>query len=270
MYLPPDFGAELDARTSDGGIRNELQVDFAADGRRQRTRTIRRQQPRRRGGGKLLKSGPATARSAYASATLDHARFSPPLGLTAYVGRILAARLCERVAPLAAFAASSAMQARRRLHARQRQLQRDAQRPTRAGSRPPCAVRKAAPRSAIGVREPDRQRLRNASKNAGRGVGERIAGERADQTRAIFRARHEDRRLGQQHDVAAFEVDVLVRCVERRAPRRGWPNGSADRRRACRSAATPAAERRRRGGVVQAAARATARSSASHARPTLT
>ena len=31
LYLPPDFGAELDARTSDGGIRNELQVASQAE-----------------------------------------------------------------------------------------------------------------------------------------------------------------------------------------------------------------------------------------------
>ena len=31
MYLPPDFGAELDARTSDGGIRNELRVASQAE-----------------------------------------------------------------------------------------------------------------------------------------------------------------------------------------------------------------------------------------------
>ena len=27
LYLPPNFNADLDARTNDGGIRNELQVD---------------------------------------------------------------------------------------------------------------------------------------------------------------------------------------------------------------------------------------------------
>ena len=36
LYLPPDFSAELDARTSDGGIRNELPGRIA---RRKRTKT---------------------------------------------------------------------------------------------------------------------------------------------------------------------------------------------------------------------------------------
>jgi DUF4097 and DUF4098 domain-containing protein YvlB len=63
MYLPPDFGAELDARTSDGGIRNELQVasqaeaDEDASARRHDRDENSRRAVRGRigGGGKLLK-----------------------------------------------------------------------------------------------------------------------------------------------------------------------------------------------------------------------
>jgi DUF4097 and DUF4098 domain-containing protein YvlB len=37
LYLPPDFGAELDAHTGDGSIRNDLKVDGAAAGESRRT-----------------------------------------------------------------------------------------------------------------------------------------------------------------------------------------------------------------------------------------
>jgi Putative adhesin len=63
MYLPPDFGAELDARTSDGGIRNELRVASQAEA--EEDASARRHDPdensrravrgRIGGGGKLLK-----------------------------------------------------------------------------------------------------------------------------------------------------------------------------------------------------------------------
>jgi DUF4097 and DUF4098 domain-containing protein YvlB len=63
LYLPSDFGAELDARTNDGGIRNELHVaaqaeaDDSGDGnRRERNENSRRAIRGRIGdGGKLLK-----------------------------------------------------------------------------------------------------------------------------------------------------------------------------------------------------------------------
>ena len=69
LYLPRDFSAELDARTSDGGIRNELQVgekaeaeeDAGASGgdrreRRRRDESSKREVRGRIGeGGKLLK-----------------------------------------------------------------------------------------------------------------------------------------------------------------------------------------------------------------------
>jgi hypothetical protein len=64
MYLPPDFNAELDARTSDGGIRNELHAgsrmaeaeEGAGSNRRDRDEESRRAlRARLGGGGKLLK-----------------------------------------------------------------------------------------------------------------------------------------------------------------------------------------------------------------------
>jgi hypothetical protein len=64
LYLPPDFSAELDARTSDGGIRNELRVAAQAEAdedgnaarRREHAESGRRAIRGRIGeGGKLLK-----------------------------------------------------------------------------------------------------------------------------------------------------------------------------------------------------------------------
>ena len=62
MYLPPDFGAELDARTSDGGIRNELRVASQAEAEDSSARRHDSDENSRRavrgrigGGGKLLK-----------------------------------------------------------------------------------------------------------------------------------------------------------------------------------------------------------------------
>jgi DUF4097 and DUF4098 domain-containing protein YvlB len=63
LYLPPNFSAELDARTNDGGIRNELHVasqaeaeDGAASSRRDRDESSRRAIRGRIGaGGKLLR-----------------------------------------------------------------------------------------------------------------------------------------------------------------------------------------------------------------------
>jgi hypothetical protein len=63
LYLPSDFGAELDARTNDGGIRNELHVAQQAEAdnttdnsRRERDENSRRTiRGRIGGGGKLLK-----------------------------------------------------------------------------------------------------------------------------------------------------------------------------------------------------------------------
>jgi hypothetical protein len=40
LYLPSGFGAELDAHTGDGGIRNDLDVVSASSGERNR-RTLR-------------------------------------------------------------------------------------------------------------------------------------------------------------------------------------------------------------------------------------
>ncbi|HEX9368901.1 MAG TPA: hypothetical protein VF921_19880, partial [Vicinamibacterales bacterium] len=40
LYLPPDFGAELDAHTGDGSIRNELNLTAESDGERAR-RTLK-------------------------------------------------------------------------------------------------------------------------------------------------------------------------------------------------------------------------------------
>jgi putative adhesin len=51
MYLPPDFGAEVDAHTGDGGIRNDLQLTVGAEGEVGR-RTVR---GRLGAGGKLLR-----------------------------------------------------------------------------------------------------------------------------------------------------------------------------------------------------------------------
>ena len=61
LYLPSDFGAELDAHTGDGSIRNDLNVDG------DRTETQRRTVKGRLGaGGSSFASARATARSAYA------------------------------------------------------------------------------------------------------------------------------------------------------------------------------------------------------------
>ena len=63
LYLPPDFAAELDAHTGDGGIRNELRVasqaeadETPAPGGTTRDENSRRAVRGRLGaGGKLLK-----------------------------------------------------------------------------------------------------------------------------------------------------------------------------------------------------------------------
>ena len=59
LYLPSDFGAELDAHTGDGSIRNDLDKQA-----RRRVATGERSAPRLGAGGKTLRSAPATARSA--------------------------------------------------------------------------------------------------------------------------------------------------------------------------------------------------------------
>ena len=48
LYLPSDFGAELDAHTGDGTIRNDLDVEWRAGPSARTARRTVRGQPRRR------------------------------------------------------------------------------------------------------------------------------------------------------------------------------------------------------------------------------
>lgn len=55
LYLPSDFGAELDAHTGDGSIRNELGLKAEAENDRDRDRDRRTLKGKLGAGGKILR-----------------------------------------------------------------------------------------------------------------------------------------------------------------------------------------------------------------------
>ena len=79
------------------------------------------------------------------------------------------------------------------------------------------------------VIEADRQRPRERAEEFGRGVGKRIAGERADRDPRDLALRGDHRGLREQHDVAAVDVDLFVgRVIGRRLAADGPVRGGID------------------------------------------
>ena len=130
----------------------------------------------------------------------------------------------ERLLPFAALAAGAAVGAPRRVHARQRQLERHAE--CRAERDDVFLVHRfERPRDR---RAGDRARARgprpSAAKNAGRASGNGLPASGPSAMRPMPCSRAQDGRLGEQQQVAADEVHVFVRRVVGRAARREWPN----------------------------------------------
>jgi hypothetical protein len=210
VYLPSDFGAELDAHTGDGSIRNELQLSND-DGDKSR----RSLKGRLGAGGKLLKirTGDGSIRL---NTSLGRFANRPRLSnrLFAVRRRVLDARLPESIPALAALAASAAMQAILRLHAGQRQLERHAKFDPLSDDIPlvqRCKGRLDGDRRA----KPERQRARHGGEKVRRRIRKRVACERPEQHARDAVLRHVDRRLRQQDDVPALQINVFVRRVER-------------------------------------------------------
>ena len=76
-----------------------------------------------------------------------------------------------------------------------------------------CNVASGAAMS-IGAADPSDRASPIVFEERGRRIRKRIAGQRTEQDRPDLVARHVDRGLRQQDDVAAIEVDVLVRRIE--------------------------------------------------------
>ena len=209
LYLPSDFGAELDAHTGDGSIRNDLDARAATGPDKQPPHGQRPARQRRQAA-----SDPHRRRLDPAAPALD-ATSASQSGCRAYSVGSSHARLPERIDPLPALAARAAVDAVARLHARQCQLERHAQRSAQADRRPPCAATRTAPRSRSACRArsttpaPSRRRMpaSRPETDCRRAVR---SGSRADAVRAPCRPRPS--RAGR---CCGPEVDVLVRRVVR-------------------------------------------------------
>ena len=107
--------------------------------------------------------------------------------------------------------------------------------------------------------EAERQRARHRVEEFRRRVRKRVVGERAQGEPGTPQTRAQHGGLREQHDVAAFEVDVLVGRVVRAAAGRRPPSASAGTRRACRQSSVAAARRPANGGVPSSRSIARAR-----------
>src|SRR5262249_7767494 len=172
LYLPSDLGADLDAQTGDGSIRNELKL--AAEGGEATRRSLR---AKIGAGGRTLKlrtgDGSIRVKSSWGRLGSRHCTVLSHWSRSIRC-RVVHAGLAERVSPLPALAALSAVQSVLRLHARQRQRQRHAERDTSLDH-----VRLVERRERRVDRdrraEAERQRARHRRKELGRGVRKRIA-----------------------------------------------------------------------------------------------
>ena len=144
--------------------------------------------------------------------------------------RVDDARLIERIASLAALAASAAVRiaAVLRIHAGQRQPEIDAELdPDRDHFRLIHRHKRRLDRQRM--IEADRERSRERAEELRRGVWKRIAGERPDRDARDFPLRRDHRGLRQQHDVPPVDVDLFVRrVVGRRLAADGPVRGGVD------------------------------------------
>ena len=157
LYLPSDFGADLDAHTGDG-IDPERSEDRATDGDRDSERRCAQGRARRRRQASCA-SAPATASIRLEDQLTDRRAAGTPSDLRRRLlethpfapGTCCSARSAVR--PSAACRRASAPAARR------------ARSPFE--SHPPCAVPRTAPRSSIGASSPSERARDIAVKNAG-------------------------------------------------------------------------------------------------------
>ena len=239
----------VDAVTSDGRIRSNypgLTVERTAT-----TTTTGRAAscgPRSAPAAAPCGCAPATARSAsnVTTASQNVRRAAPPPGgEPPYVCRPAGSRGEARVAAGSSTPASANASRRSRhlLHRPQCAIRRRAActtgsaRTARSAAPParsPGAC--AAPANGVAiderVRQTARQRLGHRGEERRRGVGERVAGQRAERDAPGVGARGDDPGLGQQRQVAADADRRPRRACRRTARGRRWPSGPADRRRA--------------------------------------
>ena len=149
LYLPSGFNADLDAHTGDGS--HPQRSRRGRTGPKPKTRTTKH--------AARCAAASAAAASSFASApATDRLRLQACLtaphrtGSLRVARRIVDPRLAKRIPPLAALAAAAAVQPVDRLHARQRQLERHAERCVPSRSRRPCAC--AANGASIAMRPP--------------------------------------------------------------------------------------------------------------------
>ena len=274
VYLPSDFGAELDAHTGDGSIRNELGLKAEADGKRSRPRSRpgpphpegqarRRRQaaahPDRRRIDQIEDVVGAARRAAHSpnwcvrGTTSDRPR--PPLETHPFApGTCCTGHSATR--PSAACTRASAPAAR------------PARYPFRMTSALSCAANGAS--MAIRAPRPSDSARDIASKNAGVASGNGLPASVPSSSVTSFdsncRPDRVDGRFREQDDVASVEVDVFVGRVERRRLAAHRP---MRRRKHVGHVEPQDLDDPSNGGCANRRA-AMASSSASHAKPTLT
>ena len=267
VELPDGFDAEIEADPgSDGRVRNDLKLVNVTGGTRDQRAAAR---PARRG----REGAPAA----------DRRRHDPaePL-LTSAVGRgRRSGRLCvhgsiahargpKRIVPLAALAATAAVPIADRVHARQRQFERHAQLDAESNDVLLVNARERCGDLERRGSSPSDIARAIASKKSGVASGNGLPGSGPSTSRSMPAPRAQHRGLRDEHDVAAFEIDVLVGRVVGRRLCRSRPSASAGYTSRMSTVSVTSAPRTsgewRRGEQRASIARASASSHASPAR----